>query len=114
VIDLVDLEPVVFRGELVALAGPERFHIVAPWLQERPDGDPDLRFVVFMCLFRRQIELGELPGPFTSERAELWARCALIEADELLARWDISDDALVVEFGAPADQIAIARRELRP
>jgi hypothetical protein len=38
------LRPVMYRGELVALAGRRRFHLLAPWLDDRPDSDPDLRF----------------------------------------------------------------------
>ena len=109
----MSLDPVVYRGELVALVGPERFHLIAPWLQDRPDDDPEVRFVTFMCHYRQQIELGELPAPFTSERAELFARCVLIDPDELEARWSLPDDQLATFFGVPADQIAVARRECR-
>jgi hypothetical protein len=40
------LRPVTYRGELVALAGPERFHVIAPSLLGRPDSDPELKHVV--------------------------------------------------------------------
>ena len=108
---LVSLEPVVYRGELVALVGAERFHVVAPWLQDRPSDDADLRFVLFMCHYRCQVETGELPGPFTSERAAFWARCVLIDSEELMERSDLSDPELAEHFGVPVDQITAARLE---
>jgi hypothetical protein len=47
------LVPVEYRGQLVALVSARRIHIIAPWLLERPPGDPELRFVAYMCLLRR-------------------------------------------------------------
>jgi hypothetical protein len=109
----VTLEPVLYRDQLVALVGPERFHLIAPWLQDQPGDDPDVRFVLFMCQFREQVERGALPGPFSSERAELWARCVLIDPAQLRARWNRSDAALAEHFGVPVDQVAAAREDLR-
>lgn len=105
------LEPVLYRGELAALVGPERWYPAASWMLERPSDDPDVRFVMFMCLYRQQVQLGALPGPFTSERAELWARCVLIDPDELRARRDLKDSALAEVFGVPVDQVAAARKD---
>ena len=74
---LPSLVPIEYRGELVALASRDRFHIIAPWLAARAPGDPELRFVAFMCLCYAQVASGAIPGPFTSELAERWARSAL-------------------------------------
>jgi hypothetical protein len=43
------LVPIEYRDALVALVSARRFHIVAPWLVDRPPGDPELRFVAYMC-----------------------------------------------------------------
>jgi hypothetical protein len=58
----VTVDLVVCRGDLVALAGPEWFWIIAPWLLDRPADDPHVRFVTLMCHCRRQVEIGDLLG----------------------------------------------------
>jgi hypothetical protein len=35
------LRPVIYRRELVALAGHRRFHLIAPWLDARQPSDPE-------------------------------------------------------------------------
>jgi hypothetical protein len=71
------LRPVVYRGELVALAGRHRFHLLAPWLDERPTSDPDVRFVALLCLYHRQVLAGALPECADPQTAERWATLAL-------------------------------------
>jgi hypothetical protein len=64
--------PVIWGGELVALAGPERFHIVSPALAH-PDARPeDLEYVAMLCLFHRLVLLGLLPAPRDERAAERW------------------------------------------
>ena len=71
------LEPIEYCGELVALVSADRVHIVAPWLAERPVGDPDLGFVAFMCAFGcREISAGR---SVDSIAAESWARQAIVK-----------------------------------
>lgn len=71
------LRPVMYRGELVALAGRHRFHLLAPWLDERPASDPEVRFVALLCLYHRQVLTGALPEPADPEIAQRWATLAL-------------------------------------
>jgi len=71
------LRPVMYRGELVALAGRHRFHLLAPWLDDRPDSDPDLHFVALLCLYHRQVLRGQLPHSADPDVAERWARLML-------------------------------------
>lgn len=106
------LAPVEYRGQLVALASPQRFHIVAPWLLRRPAGDPELRFVGYMCACYAEIAAGHLPGPFTSELAQRWARAALIDPARLAAVRGIHEQQLEREWRVPAHEIRIARSEL--
>jgi hypothetical protein len=71
------LRPVTYRGELVALAGRNRFHLLAPWLEERSGSDPELQFVIALCLYHRQVLRGALPDCADRELAERWARLVL-------------------------------------
>jgi hypothetical protein len=107
--ELPELVPVEYRGELVALVSRERAHIISPWLLERPAGDPDLRFVAFMCACGWEVLNGRVGGPFTSELAEQWARLALIAADELEALDALTDTEAAAALNVPADQVRAAR-----
>ncbi|MGH2944914.1 MAG: hypothetical protein ACRDPC_01350 [Solirubrobacteraceae bacterium] len=64
--------PIVYDGRLVALAGPRRCHVLVADLDE-----DELRLVMAMCLCSREVRLGRLPGPYTAELAEQWARILL-------------------------------------
>jgi hypothetical protein len=71
------LVPIEYRGELVALVSSRRVHIISPRLRIAPVGDAELRFVTFMCLCCAEVLDGRLPGPYTPELGEAWARHAL-------------------------------------
>jgi hypothetical protein len=73
------LRPVMYRGELVALAGRHRFHLLAPWLEHRPASDPELQFIALLCLYHRQVLRGALPETADPAVAERWARLALAQ-----------------------------------
>jgi hypothetical protein len=75
------LRPVTYRGELVALAGPRRFHLIAPWLDARQPSDPEFRFVALLCLYHQQVLRGALPEASDPCVAERWVR-ALLEQGE--------------------------------
>ena len=75
------LRPVMYRGELVALAGRDRFHLLAPWLDERPASDRELQFVALLCLYHRQVFRGALPASADPGVAERWATLALAKID---------------------------------
>ena len=71
-----DDRPVVVDGELVAVTGPEGCAIVA-------ELDPAVhRLAAAMCLFYDEVASGRAPGPFTSRRAERWARTLLLKLDQ--------------------------------
>jgi hypothetical protein len=71
------LRPVMYKGELVAPAGRRRFHLLAPWLDDRPTCDPELQFVAMLCLYHRQVLSGALPESADPQIAERWATLAL-------------------------------------
>jgi hypothetical protein len=104
--EIPQLVPVEYAGELVALVSRQRVHVVSPGLLARPAGDPDLRFVAFMCACCGEVLNGRLPGPFTSELGEMWARLALIDTTELAAL-DDADAAAVLNV--PVEQLQRAR-----
>src|SRR5690349_21636559 len=79
--ELPELVPIEYDGELVALVSAERVHIISPRLAARPAGDPELRFVAYMCLCCGEVLRGNLPGPYTQELGELWARQAVAVAN---------------------------------
>jgi hypothetical protein len=111
--ELPVLVPVEYRGELVALVSRERVHIISPWLLERPTGDPDLRFVGFMCACGGEVLNGRLPGPFTSELAEEWTRCALIGIDTLAGLAGLAglaDQPAAAALNVPGEQLRLALR----
>ena len=103
-----------YRGEVVAVAGASRFHL-APHIEAREPGDPLRAVATLMCVFAERVHAGELAGPYNDARAELYARCALIDDDEFAcASADgESDAALAARFSVPIEQIAAKRRDLR-
>jgi hypothetical protein len=71
-----DDRPVLIGGQLVAVTGPAGCAIVAGL-------DPAMhRLAAAMCLFYDEIASGRAPGPYTSRRAERWARALLLSLDQ--------------------------------
>src|SRR3954462_9556024 len=104
---------VSYNGEAAAVAGATRLFL-APRLELLPAGDPIVVFVAFMCMYAKQVRDGELPGPYSDDRAAFFARCALIDDDEF-TRLDASDggDVLLAgHFNVPMEQVAQKRADL--
>jgi len=103
-----------YRGDVVAVAGASRFHL-APQIEAREPGDPLRAVVALMCVFAGRVHAGELPAPYSDARAELYARCALIDDEEFAcAEADgESDEAVAARFNVPIEQIDAKRRDLR-
>ena len=108
----VSLEPIEYRGELVALVGADRFHLIAPRLLECPPDDPELRFVAFMCACRRRATEAGVVGHIEGDVLERWARQALVDERELLANARIPSRELACQLRVPVDQVVAARGEL--
>ena len=75
--DYEPLRPVIWNGELVALAGRERFHILAPRLLVDDAPTTELTYVVLLCLYHRQVLTGALPPCPEPNVAERWANTLL-------------------------------------
>jgi hypothetical protein len=71
------LRPVVWSGELVALAGVERFHLIAPRLLRADAPTRELRYIALLCLYHRQILIGALPDRPDPTLPERWANAML-------------------------------------
>lgn len=67
---------VSYEGKVAAVCGPSRVFL-APWLEGRPEGDPELRVVAIMCLFVRELREGRIAGRYSDERAARFAEAAL-------------------------------------
>ena len=67
------LRPVLWRGELVALAGEHRFHIISPRLCTEDPPRDEVKYVALLCLYHRQGLTGELPDTADPRVAEHWA-----------------------------------------
>ena len=108
---VAELVPVSYQGELVAAVSLERLHILAPWLLDRPGGDPELRFVAMMCACARQVLTGKLPGPYTEALGEEWARAALVDEQSLLSVAALTHDDAAAALGVPHEQMRAIRAE---
>ena len=72
-----------YNGEVVAVAGPHRFHL-APRIEALEPRAPLRAMVAMMCFFAQRVHVGELPGPYSDDRAELYARCALTDEEAFI------------------------------
>jgi hypothetical protein len=102
-----------YRGKAVGVAGPSRFHL-APHIEASAPHDPLRAMVALMCVFAERVQAGDIPPPYSDERAELYARCALIDDDEFRLADDggLQDDVLAARFNVPVEQIDAKRRDL--
>ena len=105
---------IVYDGDIVATAGAHRVYLVPP-LDALADGDPLLRFVSLMATYALAVRHGTAPGPYTHERAQVFARLALIEDDqfEMFDAHGLSDVLLAGHYGVPVEQIERKRTDLR-
>jgi hypothetical protein len=100
-----------YAGAFAALASPLRVHF-APPLDTAPADDPVRRFVYAMAVCARDVDQGELPGPYADELAEAYARAFLMPDDEFASAAGEPDEALAARFGVPLEQIALKRADL--
>jgi hypothetical protein len=96
------LQPIAYRGRVVACASATRVFL-ADELRRRPDGDPELRFVLFMCCYARDVMTGALPGRYSDGNARAYARAALIP-EELLERPLVHPRRTARVLGVPIDE----------
>ncbi len=107
---MTSLQPITYRGRTLAAATPERVFL-GDELEDRPRGDPELTWVIYMAFCARDVLTGELPGPYTDADASIYARAALIP-DEVLERpAPAGEDRLARGLGVPLHELRIARAD---
>jgi hypothetical protein len=83
---LTDVQPIIHRGRLVAVATSTEFVLVDRLARAQPH-DPERMFVVFMCVYAGDVANGVLPGPYNDVAARCYASAASmgIPVEELRA-----------------------------
>ena len=102
---------VIYQDSPAALVGPTRFSFLGD-VRHLPPGDPVVRVVTHMGYYAQLVLTRRLPGPYTHEDAERFARYALVDPAELSRLADESDAALASAFRVPPAQIRLARQDL--
>jgi len=102
----MNLQPITYRGRLVAAATPTRFFL-ADELLERPPGDPETVFVCYMCAYARETLTGAIDRDYCERDARRFAQAALIP-EELLEREHINTAHAAATLAIPADELADA------
>lgn len=101
-----------YEGRVVATVGRTRAYL-APEIEQLPDADPLLRFVVMMCSYALDVAHGVLAGPYADATAALYARNALID-DAAFAALSLHEDAVIAtRLGLPVAQIELKRADLQ-
>ena len=77
----MDTITLTHRDRPVALAAPTRFWLAAH-IEALPAGHPRKRHVAFMALYARDVLTGAMPGPYSDDDAERFARLALSERED--------------------------------
>lgn len=101
------MQPISYRGRVAAVATPTRF-LLADDLDARDPGDPERTWVTYMCVHAGDVLNGVMPGPYTDERARLFAAACLIPA-ELVERDGLDVDRAARALGVPAGELLAAR-----
>ena len=73
---------------------------------------PRRRWTTCLAFFGRDVATGRQPGPYTTERADHFARCALLPDEEFLPLEQFPDGVLAEYFNVPLDQVAEKRVDL--
>ena len=105
----MDIQPVSYRGRTVAACTARRYFL-SDEIQQRPDDDPEVIFIIAMAHYARAVALGHEPAPYSDQAAIRYARQLLIPA-ELLDRRDLRYDACAHWLCVPRDELEAAHLE---
>lgn len=89
---------------------PPMRRLLASDLEQRRADDPERTFVIYMCLYARDVLDGRLPGPYSDDDARIYARACLIPA-ELAEREDLDVDRAADALHVPAIELTAARHD---
>ena len=99
---------ITYTGRPAAVVARGRAYLLPPVALLEVD-HPRRRWVTCMAFFGRDVAAGRLPGPYSTRRAEHFARCALLP-DEEYAQLERFPDAVLAEyFNVPLEQVAEKR-----
>ena len=101
---------VTYEGTPAALVGVRRFSFLGE-VRHRQPGDPVVRIVTYMAYYAQLVLSGDM-GDYSDRDAELFARSALIDYEQLAERSSDSEELLAAEFRIPIEQVTKAREEL--
>lgn len=102
------LQPITYRGHVVACSSATRFFL-SDELLNRPTGDPQRTFIMFMCAYAGDVLRGELAAPYSDLQARRYAQGALIPA-ELLERDQLNIAHTAAALGVPAEELEDAQQ----
>ena len=102
---------ITYNGRPAAVVARGRAHLLPTVALLEPE-HPRRRWVTCMAFFARDVSAGRLPGPYSTRRAEHFARCALLP-DEEFRQIERYPEAVIAEyFGVPLEQVAEKRADL--
>jgi hypothetical protein len=103
---------ITYRGRLIALVVNGDLVVFSADVEARGPEDPLFRFAAAMCRLAMELELGLAMGAYDQERAEGYAREALMPVDCFAPLAGLPDVYLAICFGVPAEQVPARRAEL--
>ena len=103
---------ITYRWWPVALVIHGDLAVFSADVEARGADDPLFRFAAAMCRLAMELELSLETGAYDDERAEGYAREALMPADSFAALAPLPDAYLAICFGVPAEQVPARRAEL--
>ncbi len=102
---------ITYTGRAVAVVVRRRAYLLPSMTTLEPE-HPRRRWATCMAFFACDVASGLLPGPYTTRRAEHFARCALLPDEEFLPVEPFPDAVLAEYFNVPLDQVAEKRADL--
>ena len=104
---------IVYRDQVAATAGSTHV-LLAPHIADQPDDAPERAFVSMMAAYAMRVRDGSAPGPYSHERAALFARLVLMDDDEfrMLAANGLGDLLIAGHFGVPVAEVSAKREDL--
>lgn len=95
-------------GRAAAWIGGEQV-TVADWVLRREPRDAVRRWILCRAFFVLELQGGRLDGVFSEQRADHFARSALMSDEEFVVVSALDDAAIGEHFGVPVEQVAEKR-----
>jgi hypothetical protein len=102
---------ITYEGRPAAIVVRGRASLLPPVALLEPE-HPRRRWATCMAFFARDVVNGRLDGPYSTRRAEHFARCALVPDDEFAAIERFPDHVLAEYFNVPLEQVGEKRADI--